>query len=84
MPDRSDAEQEGRTLPPTSMTALIARNEAQRVLKSHLMACPFITLRIEERLRTQEGRFLLLIGFMFGSGLLGGAAGAAVFKVLGG
>jgi hypothetical protein len=63
---------------------MAAREEAQNVVKEHLDFCPFSRLNIEGRLRTQETRFSLLIGFMLGSGLLGGAAGAAIFKALGG
>ncbi len=80
--ERDDATQEGTQLPPTLTTELIARAVAERVIIQHLTLCPFAQLRIEERLRKVEGRFLLLIGFMVGSGLLGGAAGAAIIKAI--
>lgn len=82
--DRADADQEGITLPPANHFSLMARREAERVIENHIKNCPFATLHIEERIRSTENRFMLLVGFMFGSGLLGGAAGAAVFKALGG
>ena len=62
---------------------LVARDEAGKVILQHLSLCPFAQLDIEKRLRTQEQRFFTLIGFMLGSGLLGGAAGAAISKLLG-
>lgn len=61
---------------------MAAREEAGDMIRTHLQFCPFAALKIEERLRLQEQRFIALIGFMFGSGLLGGATGAALFKVL--
>lgn len=82
--DRSDAEHEGITLPPVNGNRAIIREEARKVIKEHLMLCPFAQLDIEERIRKQENRFHLLVGFMLGSGVLGGAAGAVVFKALGG
>lgn len=82
--ERSDAEQEGITLPPVTQTRLVAEAAARQVVLEHISLCPFTASRCEERLRNQEQRFMLLTGFMVGSGLLGGAAGAAVFKALGG
>jgi len=61
---------------------LVARDEAGKVIIQHLGLCPFAQLKIEQRLRAIEGRFLALIGFMLGSGLLGGLAGAALAKVI--
>jgi len=80
---RSDADQEGTTLPPINGSRAIIREEARKVIKEHLILCPFAQLDIEERIRKQENRFHLLVGFMLGSGVLGGAAGAVVFKALG-
>jgi hypothetical protein len=82
--DRDDADQEGITLAPSNTVRLVAEAAARQVIIEHIRLCPFNGAKVEERLRTQENRFMLLIGFMFGSGLLGGAAGAAVFKALGG
>jgi len=82
--DRSDASQEGITLPPTNGNRLLIRDEARKIIKEHLMLCPFTQLDIEERIRKQENRFHLLCGFMLGSGVLGGAAGGAMFRAIGG
>lgn len=62
---------------------LLIRDEAGKVILQHLDLCPFARLQIERRLRDLEGRFLTLIGFMIGSGLLGGVAGAVASKLLG-
>lgn len=61
----------------------LARDEFNALIQSHLSWCPFSNLKIEERVRTMENRFGILIGFMMGSGLLGGAAGALLSKLLG-
>ena len=67
-----------------SWIQMLAREESQKVILQHLDLCPFAASKIEERVRKIETRFALLLGFMIGSGLLGGAAGAAMFKALGG
>jgi hypothetical protein len=50
-----------------------------RALLKHMQTCPLAArvLKIELRLSA-------LIGFMLGSGLLGGAAGAMVYRAFGG
>jgi hypothetical protein len=60
-----------------------AAEEARKIVTEHSSQCPFAMLKIEERVRTVEMRFTTLIGFMAGSGLLGGVAGGAIFKALG-
>ena len=82
MPDRSDAEQEGRTLPPITQTRLIAEAAARQVVIEHISLCPFAGGHIDERVRALETNFARLVGFMLGSGVLGGAAGAAVTQLL--
>jgi hypothetical protein len=82
--ERDDATQEGSNLPPVNQTILIAREEAWKAIDEHRNRCPFAALCIETRIRAMENRFWLLIGFMFGSGLIGGTAGAALFKAFGG
>jgi hypothetical protein len=62
--------------------SLVARTEASDEIMRHIGLCPFSSLKIEERLRGVEGRFLALIGFMVGSGLIGGVSGAALAKIL--
>jgi hypothetical protein len=80
MPDRADASQEGVTLPPRTTTRLIAEAAARQVVLEHIKLCPFAGLDIEKRLRCVELNLGKLIGFMAGSGLLGGTLGAAIVK----
>jgi hypothetical protein len=93
MPDRDDADQEGRTLPPHFQTRtmegeqqdyyrLIARDEANRAILQHLRLCPMVDQRIPDRLRALELSFWKLVGFMAGSGILGGLAGALLNKLI--
>lgn len=84
MSDRSDSEQEGIELPAAFSTRMIAQNEARKIILQHLDLCPFSGLRIEERVRKIETDYARLVGFMIGSGLLGGAAGATISKLIGG
>ena len=60
-----------------------ACEEARKVVAKRGDECPFTKLKIEERVRSVEMHFTTLIGFMAGSGLLGGVAGGAIFKALG-
>ena len=82
--DRSDANQEGVTLPPINGSRAITREEIRVAVDRHAKLCLFSKLKIEERVRSIENRFMLLLGFMVGSGFFGGVTGAAVFKLLGG
>lgn len=82
MPERSDATQEGREIPPIHLTRLIAREEANRVILQHLSLCPFSTDEVSRRLRAIETRFATLIGIMIGSGILGGMSGALFTRLL--
>lgn len=82
MPDRSDATQEGTTLPNADAARIMARLEVDRAIFQHLQHCPFANLHIEERMRSLENRFSLLIGLMVGSGLLGGISGALLQKLI--
>lgn len=82
MPDRDDAEQEGINLRPVTQTRLIAEAAARQVVIEHISLCSFATCKVDERLRTVETSFARLMGFMVGSGLLGGAAGAFVAKLM--
>ncbi len=63
---------------PADQVQAIARQITDAVILQHLNLCPFTTLHIEKRLRTLELSYAKLIGFMLGSGLLGGAAGGAL------
>jgi aldehyde:ferredoxin oxidoreductase len=80
--DRTDADQEGITLSPQFTAKLIAEAAARKEILEHIGLCPFASSKIDERIRTLETSFARLTGFMLGSGILGGAAGAAVSKLL--
>jgi hypothetical protein len=81
MPERNDSDQEDITLPPRTTTRLIAEAAARQVIIEHISLCPFSKSDVEQRLRVLETNYARLIGFMIGSGLLGGAAGALVSKL---
>ena len=70
--------------PPATSTLGIARREAEKCVDWHESHCGFTQNEVEKRLREMEKRLSLLIGFMFGSGFLGGATGATLIKLLGG
>jgi hypothetical protein len=76
--DRSDADQEGVTLAPKWNMKAIAKEAAQEIILQHLSLCPFAGLNIEIRVRKLENDFARLIGFMIGSGIIGGAAGSTI------
>jgi len=76
--ERYDADQEGTTLPPKFAMKDIAINAARDEILRHLSLCPFAGLGIEIRVRRLETDYARLIGFMIGSGVLGGAAGSTV------
>jgi hypothetical protein len=65
-----------------SITRLIAQEESRKVILQHLDLCPFANLQIESRVRNLEISYARLIGFMAGSGLLGGATGAMITRLL--
>lgn len=72
-------------MPETNLHDLgpLIRDEANKIIIQHLGLCPFARTRIEERVSELERRWAALIGFMLGSGLLGGAGGALLTKLLG-
>lgn len=77
--ERDDADQEaGRTLPNRTWIQMVAREEAERAILLHIGRCQFVQSDIEPRLRVVELSLSKLIGFMLGSGMLGGATGAMV------
>lgn len=61
---------------------LVVRDETNKLLLNHLQLCPFVGNKIEERTRKLETQLAKLIGFMIGSGLLGGMSGAVVAKLI--
>jgi len=81
MPDRCDADQEGIKLAPASTYRMIAREEANGAILQHIHLCPFSVDDVNKRLRTIEMGLAKLVGFMIGSGLLGGVAGAVVNRL---
>jgi len=58
-----------------------ARESAWTVIKEHIKTCPIG--KLEGRVTLLEARFYVLVGAIFGSGVLGGAAGAFVLKMFG-
>jgi len=61
---------------------LITQEITNSSIDYHASNCPFKTQDITGRVRNLELSLAKLIGFMFGSGLLGGTAGAALIKFL--
>jgi len=82
MSERPNTDQKEITSPNRDTTRLIAEAAARQVVIEHISLCPFAGSKVEQRLRDLETSVARLIGFMLGSGLLGGAAGAAVAKLL--
>ena len=80
--ERDDSEQEGINLTPINHTRLVAEAAARQVVMEHIHLCPFAGAEIEKRLRSLENSFARLIGFMVGSGILGGLAGAITSHIL--
>ena len=62
---------------------LISREIANEQIVEHLHLCPFAADKVSDRLRNVEISMGRLIGFLLGSGALGGAAGAIVHALLG-
>ena len=58
-----------------------ARESAWTVIKEHVTTCPID--RLETRIQVLESRFYILVGAVLGSGVLGGAVGAAVLRAFG-
>lgn len=79
--ENDDAEQNGLVLPPRTATRLIAEAAARQVVMEHIRLCPFAGSKIDERVRSLETSFARLIGFMFGSGIIGGATAAGISQL---
>ena len=69
-------------VPTTTWLRQIAREEARTEITHHMTLCQFAADRIAERTRSLEVKLATLLGFMAGSGLLGGITGAALIKAL--
>ena len=61
---------------------LIAREVAEDKVIQHLSLCPFSKGNIESRLRLIEISFARLVGFMLGSGIIGGTIGATLGQII--
>jgi len=81
--ENSDSEQNGLVLPPQTVSRLIAEAAARQVVMEHIRLCPFAGSKIDERVRTLETSFARLLGFMLGSGIIGGATAASLAKLFG-
>lgn len=82
MPHTGEESPEGIELQPKFATRLIAREEATAAIDRHALACPFAASRVEYRVRCLEISYGRLMGFLLGSGILGGAAGGIAAKLL--
>jgi hypothetical protein len=82
MPQDDQDSNDGIELTPVSEVRLVARDEAQKAIVQHLGLCPFARDDVNRRLRGMEITLARLIGFMFGAGLLGGAAGGTLQHLL--
>ena len=84
--DREREQPEGQHIP-VAIDRFVrdaARVEGLQVAREHEIACPVRNAFGDLQLRVQklELRLSTLIAFMLGSGLLGGAAGAALVKAM--
>ena len=61
---------------------LVAKDEINKALIQHLALCPFSKDQVPNRLRQMELKFATLVGFMVGSGIIGGTVGALLGKLL--
>jgi hypothetical protein len=66
----------------TEYYRLVARDEANHAILTHLRLCPMVDQQIPARLHALELSFWKLVGFMAGSGLLGGVAGGLMAKLI--
>ena len=69
-------------IPLDAFVEQIATKAAWVVIDKHINNCGIKSL--EDRLRSLENRFAVLLGAIVGAGALAGAVGAAVQKLLGG
>ena len=79
---KNDSDPPELILPPQQAVRLVAEAAARQVVIEHIRLCPFAGSKIDERVRGLETSFARLVGFMLGSGLLGGAAGATIAKLI--
>jgi len=67
--------------PPADTLRLVIRDEVTRLIHYHASSCRYTIDEHPKRLRQLEQRFSTLLGFMAGSGLLGGISGALISKL---
>jgi hypothetical protein len=79
-----DGPRDGVVLPPVFSSEMNVSRLVHEAISSHENGCLFNLLEIEKRIRTMENRFFLMCGFMLGSGVIGGATGAGLIKLLAG
>ena len=76
------------TLPLNEFTKSVAREAAHEVMRdaiqSHVAGCPGVNTipTLTQRVEAVENKMSKLIGFMIGSGVLGGSLGALLAKLL--
>lgn len=80
--DRSDADQEGITLPPAYSLRALAREEAYAAIAEHAKICPFAAEDYSKRIRACEISLARLIGFMAATGTIGGLIGGILQHLL--
>lgn len=51
-------------------------------IQSHEKRCLFAAVNIESRLRELENRVYFMVGLMIGSGILGGATGSLISRII--
>ena len=78
----ADDQQPAIKVPLENWVREIAREAAWTVIKEHRQECHIE--QVEKRVGQLEVRVSTLIGFMAGSGLLGGLAGALLSRAVGG
>jgi len=66
----------------TTTLTLLANQAADAAIRQHIDLCPLTREDLTERLRKMEINYARLTGMMIGSGLLGGAGGAALIRLL--
>ena len=67
-------------VPITDFVREVAREAAHAVITEHLATCPIV--KTVERVQKLEVRVGTMIGFMVGSGLLGGISGSVINSLL--
>jgi len=80
MPPTGISNDEAIILPSVMQVDLLAGTAARKAILEHLELCPFKILQIEQRVRLLENKFSLLIGYMIGTGIIGGTIGAWIVQ----